>query len=387
MDIMTKTAIEEICKIVDNDFAFLRQELTRVMTKGKKKATRITKDEAHAGSKIYRSICIQTDDGAQPSIKGIFGKEWCSSLWDRRNESREDELAIDVDLYTKTPQASRGQLPSPAYEPLAEARSFDGHFVSGEFSEISEIQNASSDSSDKHSTDEAVDQLIAPIEDPLEFDGHCILNQFSVEHNGQFPSDAQEDEEAEEIYEDEDAATTTEHYEKRVRGQKPPNNFNCYDGGKALVRQNASKNRLRKHRFSRLKPNEKFRCEICGRCFHSNTNLSVHYLVHTGERPNKCSFCGKGFSQKGNLQAHERIHRGERPFSCVTCGRSFTQKVSLSNHERIHRGERPFTCITCGKGFTQKVTLQQHLVVHDRTAKPVRRKPRKNHRDINYSFM
>lgn len=41
--------------------------------------------------------------GAQPSIKGIFGKEWCSSLWDRRNESREDELAIDVDLYSVSP--------------------------------------------------------------------------------------------------------------------------------------------------------------------------------------------------------------------------------------------------------------------------------------------
>uniref|UniRef100_A0A672QN85 C2H2-type domain-containing protein n=1 Tax=Sinocyclocheilus grahami TaxID=75366 RepID=A0A672QN85_SINGR len=193
------------------------------------------------------------------------------------------------------------------------------------------------------SIDDTVDQLIAPIEDPLEFDGHSILNQFSVEHNGQFPSEAQED------------------------GEKPPNNFSCYDGGKAFLRQNAAKNRLRKHRFSKLKPNEKFRCDVCGRCFHSNTNLSVHYLVHTGERPNKCSFCGKGFSQKGNLQVHERIHRGERPFSCVTCGRSFTQKVCLRNHERIHRGERPFTCITCGKGFTQKVTLQQHLIVHDRT--------------------
>lgn len=77
MDIMTKTAIEEICKIVDNDFAFLRQELTRVMSENtvlkdkmlcldserQEETTRITKDEAHAGSKIYRSICIQTDDG------------------------------------------------------------------------------------------------------------------------------------------------------------------------------------------------------------------------------------------------------------------------------------------------------------------------------------
>ncbi len=220
----------------------------------------------------------------------------------------------------------------------------------------------------------------------MEFDGHSILNQLSVEHNGEFSSEAQEYEEAQEIHED--ATTMTEHSQMRVMVQKPPNNFSCYDGGKAFLRQNAAKNRLRKHRFSKLTPSEKFSCEVCGRCFHSNTNLSVHYLVHTGERPNKCSFCGKGFSQKGNLHAHERIHKGERPFSCATCGRSFTQKVSLCNHERIHRGERPFTCITCGKGFTQQVTLKQHLIVHDRTAKPVRRKkPRKSRREMNHSFM
>ncbi|XP_067285116.1 uncharacterized protein [Pseudorasbora parva] len=429
MEITTKTAIEEICKIVDSDFAFLRQELSRVMSENtvlkdkmlrlgserQGKSTRVTK-EARAGSKTLRSVCVQTEDGPQPSIKGIFGKEWCSDLWDRRNESREDELAIDVDLYPvspykheekdpsnlvfikeesfevdsypswtgKKPQISRRQLPSSAYKPPADYKKFND-----QFSEISDMQNTSSELTDQHlaktAIDDTVDQLIAPIDDPLDFDGHCVLNQFSVEHNGQFPSMAQEDGEAQETCVD--AATTTELCEARFRVQKSPNNFSCYDGGRAFVRQNAARNRLRKHRFSKLKPNEKFRCEVCGRCFHSNTNLSVHYLVHTGERPYKCSFCGKGFSQKGNLQTHERIHKGERPFSCVTCGRSFTQKICLSNHERIHRGERPFTCITCGKGFTQKVTLQQHLSVHDSTAKPVKRAPRKSYRGINYSFM
>ncbi|CAM4341940.1 hypothetical protein PO909_001173 [Leuciscus waleckii] len=434
MEITTKTAIEEICKIVDSDFAFLRQELSRVMSENtvlkdemfclgserQSESTRITKG-ARAGSKTYRSICVQTEDGPEPSIKGIFGKEWCSSLWDRRKESREDELAIDVDLYPvspfkheekdpsklvlikeesfevdaypscagKTPHVSRRQLPSSAYEPSAASKNFNDHFVSGDFSGISEIQNTSSDSTDKHTTitaiDDTVDQLIAPIDDPLDFDGHCVLSRFSVEHNDQFPSESRQDGETQEICAD--AATTTEHCEKRFKVQKPANNLSCFDGGRVFVRQNASRNRLRKHRFSKLKQNEKFCCEVCGRCFHSNTNLMVHYVVHTGERPYKCSFCGKGFSQKGNLQTHERIHRGERPFSCVTCGRSFTQKVCLSNHERIHRGERPFTCITCGKGFTQKVTLQQHLSVHDQTAKPVRKNPRKSYRGIKYSFM
>lgn len=76
MEITTKTAIEEICKIVDSDFAFLRQELSRVMSENtvlkdemlclgserQNESTRITKG-ARAGSKKYRSICVQTEDG------------------------------------------------------------------------------------------------------------------------------------------------------------------------------------------------------------------------------------------------------------------------------------------------------------------------------------
>jgi len=76
MEITAKTAIEEICKIVDGDFAFLRQELSRVMSEntvlkdemfcleseGQSESTRTTK-RARSGSKTYRSICVQTEDG------------------------------------------------------------------------------------------------------------------------------------------------------------------------------------------------------------------------------------------------------------------------------------------------------------------------------------
>lgn len=76
MEITTKTAIDEICKIVDSDFAFLRQELSRVMSENtvlkdkmlclgserQDEGTRITK-ETRAGSKTLRSICVQTEDG------------------------------------------------------------------------------------------------------------------------------------------------------------------------------------------------------------------------------------------------------------------------------------------------------------------------------------
>lgn len=77
MEIMTKTAIEEICKIVDSDFVFLRQELSRVVSENtvlkdkmlclgserQEESTRITKEDTRAGSTICRSVCVQTGDG------------------------------------------------------------------------------------------------------------------------------------------------------------------------------------------------------------------------------------------------------------------------------------------------------------------------------------
>ncbi|XP_051571189.1 uncharacterized protein LOC127450833 isoform X3 [Myxocyprinus asiaticus] len=260
MEIMTKTAMEEICKLVNRDFAFLQQELSRVMSENtvlkdkmfclesEVESTRITKLEPRAGSKIYRSICVQTEYGVQPSIKRIFGKEWCSSLWDRRIERREDKLAIDVDqhmgqdcsnqlfikeenlevdTYTsytgKIPQASRAQSHSSALEPctvkrpeVAESKKYNDCFVSGGFSEISAIQTTFSDSSEKHSLeitliDETGEQLIAPIDDPLESDGYYILDEFS----GPGPSEARDDGSSQKIYGYD--VTTAESCEKRFK--------------------------------------------------------------------------------------------------------------------------------------------------------------------------
>ncbi|XP_051571191.1 zinc finger protein 155-like isoform X5 [Myxocyprinus asiaticus] len=343
MEIMTKTAMEEICKLVNRDFAFLQQELSRVMSENtvlkdkmfclesEVESTRITKLEPRAGSKIYRSICVQTEYGVQPSIKRIFGKEWCSSLWDRRIERREDKLAIDVD---------------------------------------------------QHMGQDCSNQLFIK-EENLEVDTY-------TSYTGPGPSEARDDGSSQKIYGYD--VTTAESCEKRFKVQKLPGRpkLSYCDSGKMFLHQNATKNRLRRYKcrppvkFQKVKPKKKFRCEVCGKCFHSNTNLTVHYVVHTGERPHKCSYCGKGFSQKGNLHTHERIHRGERPFTCQICGKGFTQKVCLRNHERIHSGERPYTCVTCGRGFTQEITLDQHMIVHQRRAKI---KAKRTLSDLIYSFI
>jgi uncharacterized Zn-finger protein len=74
-------------------------------------------------------------------------------------------------------------------------------------------------------------------------------------------------------------------------------------------------------------------CKICKRNF---SNLKLHMLTHTGEKPHACDFCGKRFTQKINLKHHRMIHTGEKPYVCSICGKGFNQQSSLRGHMMIH---------------------------------------------------
>ncbi|MCJ8746056.1 hypothetical protein PDJAM_G00137480 [Pangasius djambal] len=445
MEIMSRAVVRQICKIVDSDLASLRLELERALHDNaalgdkmrvlESEVETLRKAGARAPRKSCRSVCIQTSEDAPPSINGIFGKEWCSSLWDRRPRTEEEAVEVEPDVpdependddsnvraikeevseqeicvinptsrnRRKTTSASSDR--HDVSEDMADdsANDDDIHFISAGFPETSDVDTMAPDSPRAAATklismDGTVQHVIvsgddddnddddAEEEGQLEFEQHCMPIEFMEGERGEAAAFERQDE-VEQVVE-QDILTDSEymtgsgggsghifnyfdrfniHHQPGPGDDSGKTDFTCPECGKTFLRRNGltlhmkshqkqnahacrtckvvfpQKNLLRTHKC--LPPEKtpaktadmRFRCEMCGKYFHSKANLKVHYAVHTGERPHTCSFCGRGFSQKGNLTTHERIHKGERPYVCTICGKSFTQKGNLTHHLAIH---------------------------------------------------
>ncbi|XP_063229319.1 zinc finger protein 300-like [Bacillus rossius redtenbacheri] len=151
---------------------------------------------------------------------------------------------------------------------------------------------------------------------------------------------------------------------------------------------------------------KKIKCPYCDMSFNSSFGLSVHLVIHTGERPHKCRFCDETFTQKGHLHHHLRLrHPGLKHHTCPLCGLDFEHLAELKEHNKfcseqhgmapkrriarkvdhkcdacsavfafrtrlllhkteVHGDDRPFGCTECNQSFKKKSHLDKHNMLH-----------------------
>ncbi len=103
-------------------------------------------------------------------------------------------------------------------------------------------------------------------------------------------------------------------------------------------------------------------CKICNNFkARSESHLTRHMRVHTGQRAFRCPHCQKAFKQPAHLTTHIRIHTGEKPFSCTACGKAFSSSSAANRHMKTHTGEKPFSCTVCGKAFSRSENRNRHM--------------------------
>ncbi|XP_028842186.1 zinc finger protein 771 isoform X2 [Denticeps clupeoides] len=403
LDLLTKSAVAQICKLVEQECSHLRREITRVAQENEALTERIRCLESELAdtrrvrtgarrrrADASRSVAVQTGetnrgpepDGLNhpPSINGIFGKEWCINLW-KDGEPRGECVSDDEIHYTIMDECAKDQIALLSIKEEDPEEEICSSISNAKWAMIKE-RGGFTDGNGRHPTErqpaaeedlahlislDSSEELEPQPEPPCATDDPqtAFISLQEYEEEGEkeliafegLPGNQAVFVAATGVTNSESSQANTQ---KRKLGRRKK--LHCKICGKRFSRQNCFTLHLKSHKGVRphkskeckgaLPPEAlrqkhkhvrrgkmKYCCEQCGRGCTSLANLRVHSFVHTGEKPHRCSVCGKGFTQKGNLKAHQRIHTGEKPFSCSTCGKSFTQKVNLRHHALIHRKE------------------------------------------------
>lgn len=113
-----------------------------------------------------------------------------------------------------------------------------------------------------------------------------------------------------------------------------------------------------------------FMCSTCGKSFKTKTELEIHMIRHTDEKPVECPFtgCTRRFTSINNRDTHMRTHTGEKPFKCTAdlCGRQFKYIIDFKRHKFKAHGifTKMFPCTICDQVLPENSMLRKHMRTH-----------------------
>ena len=116
-------------------------------------------------------------------------------------------------------------------------------------------------------------------------------------------------------------------------GEKP---FACAECGKMWT----SRSSLSVHiRTIHLKE-KRYSCEVCDYKTYQRTRMDEHAATHTGgaKKSNECGKCSEVFDNKAQLSNHMVT---DHKFKCCDiCGKSFLRQLNLTRHQQKHTSEK-----------------------------------------------
>ncbi|KAM6966443.1 uncharacterized protein LKV04_018919 [Tautogolabrus adspersus] len=418
METMARSALSQVCKLVDEDSAELRSHLSRLLAansalEGKVSSLEceltVVRSDVHKVCKSSRSVGVQTvsdTDGEtnvseSPAIAAVFGKDWCMNLWKDRDPPSSERVTNDPPkLYDKSMETHSDQITVTA---LKEEDCVEDALSSCQQETLSTEDHREGMAEEPEQLSVGCSGGSSSFSPSLDQDGEKVMSSggigepamklISIDDTGEalsttiIPMDDKNDDD------DDDVQFIDDSHQELMMNSAGGFIYNRQQNVKSGValdkglnvdlnmldfEQNTctyrdiytcdicNLNFIHRNTFTfHMKTHKENYCSICGQFFIYRNKLVTHTCVHPYPSKNSsCELCGKIFANPSALRLHYFVHTGEKPYTCKFCGKGFSQKGNLNCHLRIHTGERPFCCVKCGKAFTQKVNLKYHMKSH-----------------------